>query len=113
MRTDDGWFECTHRTPGAGASDERNMAILTHEIWEECDEHGQSLGVCIAGPRGDSFRSLLEPNARLVRTFEAGSHVEAMSIYYRLYGFGEYKTDYAMDYEPYPEEWAMEQRGEG
>jgi len=85
------------------------MATLIHEIWEEYDEHGQPLpGVCHAGPGGDGFRKLLAPNARLVRTFEAGSHFEAMTIYYRLYGWGEYTTDY----EPYPQAWAKEQHGE-
>jgi hypothetical protein len=37
-----------------------------------------------------------------VHTFEAGSYFEAMTIYYRLYGWGDYTTEFAIDYEPYP-----------
>ena len=36
------------------------MAKLTHEIWEELDEHGNVLpGVCLAGPDGEGFRKLM------------------------------------------------------
>jgi hypothetical protein len=99
--------------PAVAEADRSIMATLMHEIWEEYDEHGRPLpGLCHAGPGGEGFRKLLAPDARLVRTFEAGSHVEAMTIYYRLCGFDEYTTDDAEDYESYPEEWAKEQRGE-
>jgi hypothetical protein len=86
------------------------MAILTHEVWEQPDEHGQMLpSLCLAGSHGDGFRSLLEPSARLVTTFQASSHFEAMSKYYAIYGREKYTTDNAWDYEPYPEEWAITQ----
>jgi hypothetical protein len=87
------------------------MAMLVHEIWEEIGERGETLpGVCHAGPAGDGYRKLRGPNARLVWTFEAGSHFEAMTIYYRYYGWGDYTTEFAIDYEPYPDAWAEQQR---
>ena len=33
-----------------------------------------------------------------------------MTIYYRFYGWGDYTTEFAIDYNPYPQEWADEQR---
>ena len=87
------------------------MAILIHEVWEEIGERGELLpGLCEAGPNGDGFRKLLAPGARLVHTFEAGSYFEAMMIYYRRYGWGDYTTEFAIDYEPYPQAWADLQR---
>ena len=41
--------------------------------------------------------------------FEASSHFEAMTIYYRHYGWGAYTSDFAMDREPYPDDWAERQ----
>jgi hypothetical protein len=87
------------------------MVILLHEIWEHLDEDGQHLpGCCLAGPDGEAFRRLLGPNARLIHTFEAGSHFEAMTIYNRLVGYGAYTSDHPWDMEPYPAEWATRQR---
>lgn len=87
------------------------MATLVHEIWVEYDTCGRRLpGMCHAGPGGEDFRRLLGPTARLARTFEAGSHFEAMRVYHRLNGLGRYKTEHAADHEPYPEEWARQQR---
>lgn len=61
------------------------MARLVHEIWEEDGPDGRPLeGVRLAGPDGDRFRAALAANKRLVRTFEAGSHFEAITIYYQL-----------------------------
>jgi hypothetical protein len=48
-----------------------------------------------------------------VTTFEAGSHVEAMTIYDRLFGRGAYTTDQAWDHDLYPETWAERQRTAG
>jgi hypothetical protein len=86
------------------------MAILVHEIWEEEGPNGPLESVCLAGPDGEGARAMLEKNSRLVRTFEAGSHFEAMTIYYRLYGRGSYITDQPWDYEPYPDDWAARQK---
>jgi hypothetical protein len=89
------------------------MATLVHGIWEEDGPDGALASVCLAGPDGDGCRAALKRSPRLVTTFEAGSHVEAMTIYYRLSGRGAYTTDQAWDDEPYPEEWAERQRTAG
>lgn len=83
---------------------------LVHEIWEAvCD--GMVLHTCcLAGPRGDGCRSTRSPNARLLTTFEAGCHFDAMTEYYRILGRGEYTTDQPWDYQPHPVEWVAEQR---
>jgi hypothetical protein len=87
------------------------MATLIHEVWEDLDDDGQILSsVCLAGPDGDGFRALLSSNARRVATFSASCHYEAMTKYYAMYGRGDYTTDQAWDYEPYPEEWAVVQQ---
>jgi hypothetical protein len=87
------------------------MAILMHEVWEEAGEDGgwETLGVCLAGHDGDGFRAQLGPNKRLVRTFAAGSHFEALTIHYAANGWGTYTNDDPWAREPYPEEWARRQ----
>jgi hypothetical protein len=95
------------------------MAKLIHEIWETVDDKVRTSGLCLAGPDGDQFRELLHAEAgsnadgaapKLLRSFEADSHFEAMTIYYQHYGWDEHKTDFSEDREPYPEEWAKRQR---
>ena len=82
------------------------MADLLHEIWVDAGESGVEMeGCCLAGPDGDAFRRRLQPSARLLRTFEAGSHFEAMSTYHRLLGREPYVSDLAQDHAPYPDEW--------
>ena len=83
---------------------------MTHEIWE-ATENGMVLHTCcFAGPMGDGCRAMLQAGARLITTFPAGSHFEAMTIYYRLLDRGTYTTIYPVDYEPYPDEWRKTQR---
>jgi hypothetical protein len=87
------------------------MTNLTHEIWEEPDGDGGWLpGLCLAGPDGDAFRNRQSSAARLVRTFTAGSHFEAMTIYHRLLGREPYTAADASDHETYPDAWAERQR---
>ena len=82
------------------------MAILKHELWQSPG----SLTYCLAGPDGDSARSLLAPGAKLIWSTRAGSHFEAMTKYYAFKKWGEYTTDFEQDHEPYPEEWLRRQR---
>src|SRR5258708_7976441 len=90
----------------------RLMVNLLHEIWIEPDNKGHPLeeSCCLAGPDGDGLRGLLAPTARLVHTFWAGSHFEAMTIYHRYLGREPYTTDHDWDYSPYPMEWLERQR---
>ena len=86
------------------------MHKLVHEIWE-CTEDGMILHTCcFAGPHGEDCRRTIQPNARLLATFEAGRHFEAMMIYNRYLGREEYTTVFEEDYLPYPEEWCHEQK---
>ena len=91
------------------------MTKLIHEIWEVLDDQGHVLpSLCLAGPQGEDFRRRLHQDAietartipQCVRRFEADSHFEAMTIYYRHYGWAAYTADFASDREPYPEDWA-------
>ncbi len=83
------------------------MAILRHEVWT--DSNGLPM-CCLAGPDGDDARRLNGEGATLVWTFEAGSHFEAINIYYRYLGRGEYTTTLASDTYPYPDDWLERQR---
>jgi hypothetical protein len=67
------------------------LSGMRHEVWKE---PGGGQTVCFSGPMGDDARSDLEPGSELAWTFEASSHLEAMTIYYRQLGWGEYTTLY-------------------
>jgi hypothetical protein len=83
------------------------MVELMHEIWVEVDDLGQELpGCCLAGPIGDGFRQLLEPGARLIHTFKAGSYYEAMTIYHQFLRREPYTTKHQWNMHPYPQHWA-------
>ena len=87
---------------------------LLLEVWENLGDEGEALpSLQYAGPRGEESRRLLGPNARLLATIRAGSHFEAMTLYYRLMGWGEYTTDQTWDHDPYPVEWLDEQEKAG
>jgi hypothetical protein len=86
------------------------MSRLVHEIWEETTDDGMILhSCCLAGVLGAECRKSLAPNARLLSTFEAGSHFEAMTIYHEYLDREKYTTIYEQDYLPYPREWADKQ----
>jgi hypothetical protein len=78
------------------------MARLKHEVWIDTD--GLEM-CCLAGPDGDEARGLLEPGAKLLWTFEAGSHFEAMTIYHQHLGREPHASSEASDAAPYPGKW--------
>lgn len=87
------------------------MAELVHEIWIDPDEHGQTNNTLVlAGPAGDEARKMMGPNSELLHSFSAGSHFEAMTIYYRFWEWGPYTTNQECAYEPYSEADAKRQR---
>ena len=90
------------------------MVKLVHEIWQMTDDRGRMLSaLSLAGPDGEPFRRMLRhehEDATCVHKFEAESHFEAMTIYYRHLGRGEYSSEFPMDREPYPHEWALRQQ---
>ena len=62
------------------------------QVWE--DDYGDDvigITLCCAGPSGDRARGLLHPDAKLLRTFEAESHLEAMALHHQLMGWEPYK----------------------
>ena len=84
------------------------MAILKHEVWVGNDGLP---GCCLAGPAGDGARRLFsEDGAKLIWTFEAGSHFEAMTKYHAHMGYEPYTTDLSQDRDPYPDAWLEAQR---
>jgi hypothetical protein len=87
------------------------VAVLIHEVWEAVSD-GMTLYACsLAGPDGNGCRGFMEPGARLLTTYEAGSHFEAMTVYNRYPGRETYTTNEVRDYRPYPDEWlAVQQR---
>jgi hypothetical protein len=74
------------------------MEGLLHEIWKEPDG---TTGCFLEGERSNEARSLLEKGSRLIHTFYAKSHFEAMTIYYKYMGWGDYKTSFEIDKQPY------------
>ncbi|HEX2606482.1 MAG TPA: hypothetical protein VHK91_03845 [Flavisolibacter sp.] len=79
------------------------MDKVLHEIWRD----PEGLPCLIrAGVEGEGTRKrLIEEGSRLVHTFYASSHFEAMTYYYAYVGYGEYKAEYEYDKLPYSE-WA-------
>jgi hypothetical protein len=84
------------------------MAKLTHEIWEETVDGMVLHSCCLAGQQGDACRHALGPNARLLQTFDAGNHFEAMTIYNQQLGREPYTSNYLSDFDPYPHERARQ-----
>jgi hypothetical protein len=88
-------------------SETDELPELVHEVWID----GEGLpGLCLAGPPGDGFRSLLDSAARLVHVFEAPSHFTAMQTYHAYLGREPYTTDEGWAFERYPESWEREQK---
>jgi hypothetical protein len=71
---------------------------VKHEVWE--DPEGLTT-LCLADERGDDCRKLLEPDSKLIHTFYASSHYDAMTIYYKFMDWGIYTTEFEVDKEPY------------
>lgn len=79
---------------------------LVHEIWLDPEPDGQMLpGLCLAGPMGEGFRSLLNNGALKVGEVRGTSTFDTMTKYWELQGWGVYKARFQQDHEPYPEEW--------
>lgn len=89
------------------------MRKLIHEIWECTEEEMVLHTCCLAGPRGEECRLLMDGSARLLTTFKAGSHFEAMTFYNRYLGREKYTTNPDYDHEQYPAEWHNEQQSAG
>ena len=71
---------------------------VKHEVW--IDPEGLST-LCLSDEKGNDCRKSLEPGSKLIHTFYAVSHFEAMNIYYKFMGWGPYETVFEIDKEPY------------
>ena len=76
------------------------MATLKHEVWT--DKDGLTT-LCLADERGNGCRQQMDNDSKIIHTFYAESHFEAMKLYYELMGWGEYQTSFASDKMPYDE----------
>jgi hypothetical protein len=74
---------------------------MKHELWKE--KNGFTF--CLAGSMGDGARAMMENGAELIWTVEAASHFEAMTKYCEYMDWGEYKTEFEQDKNPYPNDW--------
>ena len=70
------------------------MAKIKHDIWE--DPEGLTM-LCFSDELGAESRTLLEPNSRIIHSFYADSHFDAMTKYYQFMGWGVYETEYELD----------------
>ena len=73
------------------------MASIKHDVWE--DNEGASL--CFSGELGEENRTLLGKDAKIIFSFYADSHFNAMTQYYKYMGYGVYTTMYEIDKIPY------------
>jgi hypothetical protein len=73
-------------------------ANVKHEVWEE---EGGLKTLCFADERGNGCRNLLAPDSKLIHSFYAESHFEAMTIYYKFMEWGTYTTEFEIDKQPY------------
>ncbi|MCB0381463.1 MAG: hypothetical protein KDD24_09420 [Flavobacteriales bacterium] len=74
------------------------MAKIKHDIWTNPEDLPM---LCFSGELGAESRTLLEPNSKIVHSFYAESHFEAMTIYYEYMDWGVYETEFEVDKEPY------------
>lgn len=68
------------------------------EVWE--NPEGLTT-LCLADESGNDCRKLLEPESKLIHSFYADSHFEAMTIYYKFMDWGTYTTEFEIDKQPY------------
>ena len=77
------------------------MKGIEHEIW--LDSEGLT-GLCLSGAKGNGARELMQVDgAKLIHSFYASSHYDAMTIYYKYMNWGQYNTNQEKDKQLYPE----------
>ena len=83
-----------------------------HEVWEDPDDNSISM-ICRASPWAINSYRLLSARAKVIHTFQAGSHVEASTLLHRIMGWEEYVPLVDSEHgdivgeEPYPDDWAQ------
>tara|TARA_R110002096_G_scaffold119088_4_gene257978 strand:+ start:55 stop:327 length:273 start_codon:yes stop_codon:yes gene_type:complete len=74
------------------------MTSIRHDIWQ--DKEGLT-SLCFSGDLGEESRSLLEPDSKIIHSFYADSHFNAMTKYYEYMDWGVYETEFDIDKESY------------
>ena len=74
------------------------MTSIKHDIWQ--DNEGLT-SLCFSGDLGEESRSLLEPGSKIIYSFYADSHFDAMTKYYEFMKWGIYETEFEIDKQPY------------
>lgn len=74
------------------------MTEIKHDIWKSEDD---LTSLCFSGELGEEPRSILEPNSKIIHSFYANSHFDAMTKYYEFMDWGVYETEFEIDKEPY------------
>lgn len=70
------------------------MSRIQHDIW--IDEEGKT-SLCFAGELGRESRSVLDENCKIIYSFFASSHFDAMTQYYDYMKWGIYTTQFPID----------------
>ncbi len=74
------------------------MSSIKHEVWQE--EGGETM-LYYARELGEQARRTVKPHAKLIHTFYASSHCQAMTIYYQFIGLGDFYNRILSGKEPY------------
>jgi hypothetical protein len=70
------------------------MSKIKHDIWQ--DTEGLT-SLCYSGKLGAESRSILEPGSKILHSFYANTHFEAMTKYYEFMGWGKYTSGFEID----------------
>lgn len=74
------------------------MTAIKHDIWQDPEELTM---LCFSDELGEESRTILEPNSKIIHSFYADSHFDAMTKYYAFMDWGIYTTEFEMDKEAY------------
>ncbi|MDX9791393.1 MAG: hypothetical protein RBT61_11220 [Candidatus Kapabacteria bacterium] len=74
------------------------MTSIKHDIWQ--NKEGLT-SLCYSGNLGEESRRLLEPDSKIIYSFYADSHYDAMKQYYEFMEWGIYETEFEIDKQKY------------
>ena len=74
------------------------MTKVKHDVWK--DSEGLTM-LCFSGELGVESRRLLAPDSKIIHSFEADSHFDAMQKYYSFMNWGSYESDFEDDKNPF------------
>ncbi len=83
------------------------MTLVRHDIWR--DGKGLTM-LAFSGDLGEAARAYLAEGSKLIHSFEATSHFDAMTKYYEFMGWGVYEAEFEIDKAPYDLEQLRKRR---